>query len=364
MSSRHRQSAGRPEGSSRTPLSVRSIPALPQYKKPSYPLDGRAQEQLRHIYAGQQAKVLEVQNTKAITAIQDASVAIIDHLLTREKAVERKRKRWEKRGVGEDDPERKRVDEELKKLKEAVEQKTQELEKAMRGAVDEEMAQQRIKDSLNWLKEIATRQMEAEYETQRNQRTQSSQRRRNTASSQDDEDAGPTPGPTPLNGPRIELTGLSALFTERIESAKDQYLLHSHKTRYAQNNHYTGWRRVVHDAKYGDTIPVPHADTWFDDHGRPSLGVTATQDEEDDDLVIAQATISTKCPLTLQQFKVPFTSKKCPHSFEKDDVLTIIRRNPHKAIQCPVPGCDQVRIYSKLLPLIYDAWVDVPSKEQ
>jgi hypothetical protein len=53
------------------------------------------------------------------------------------------------------------------------------------------------------------------------------------------------------------------------------------------------------------------------------VGVGAEEDR-DNDIAIARERISIKCPLTLQEFKDPVTSKKYPHTFKKLAILNII----------------------------------------
>jgi hypothetical protein len=90
---------------------------------------------------------------------------------------------------------------------------------------------------------------------------------------------------------------------------------------------------------------MPHQSEWFAEAVAPPPGVTAggsaggTQDDGDDDIAISRATISTKCPLTLVEFVTPLTSTKCPHSFESEAVLGMIRQATNRTIQCPVTGC-------------------------
>jgi hypothetical protein len=165
-------------------------------------------------------------------------------------------------------------------------------------------------------------------------------------------DDGPTPGPTPLDGSRVALTGASELFAARIQREKDAYTARSHTSRYARNNDYRDFKRTVHDAKFGDDGPVlGHEDTWFTESGSPAPGITDTTQrgefDDDDDIVVDRATVSTRCPITYQQFKEPYSSNKCPHTFEKNAILDMIRKGPHrvdgqKAVECPVNGCDKV----------------------
>jgi SUMO ligase MMS21 Smc5/6 complex component len=75
-------------------------------------------------------------------------------------------------------------------------------------------------------------------------------------------------------------------------------------------------------------------------------------DNDDDDIEIEGEHISLKCPLTLLPFTDPVTSKKCPHSFERNAILPMIqnseariggvrRGDGERAVKCPI--CEQVR---------------------
>lgn len=142
-------------------------------------------------------------------------------------------------------------------------------------------------------------------------------------------------------------------------------------SRYATHNNYIGFKRIVHDALHPgeDAPPVPHADTWFPEYphatgsddptarntrNRSGAGGGPSADDSDDDIAIEREKTSLKCPITLLPFKDPVTSKKCPHSFEKEAILSMIsqsgarvggirRGEGERAVKCPV--CEKVREY-------------------
>src|SRR5437016_1407632 len=127
-----------------------------------------------------------------------------------------------------------------------------------------------------------------------------------------DDEEEQSPGPTPLDGEDMEITGPSVMLQNHIQASKDKYQALSHRTRYALHNSYIGFRRVVHDAQNPgeDAPPLPHASTWFTESGSPAPGITSrdqragagVEEDSDDDIAIARERISTKCPLTLQEF--------------------------------------------------------------
>lgn len=238
-------------------------------------------------------------------------------------------------------------------LQQKVDDATAKLEESMRAVIDSSVAAQRIQDALEWLRQNAPKQIEEEYESQMTQRA--TQRRRtqhadnSDAGSDAELDEGPTPGPTPLDGSRVALTGSVELFTGRMAREQDSYTSLSLTARYARHNEYRDFKRVIHDARYGDSIQLGHEDTWFTDAGEPALGVTQAVNEDEDDLVVDKATVSTKCPITFQTLREPVTSTKCPHTFEKGAILGMIRtsashfgRGGARSVACPIVGCDQV----------------------
>lgn len=111
--------------------------------------------------------------------------------------------------------------------------------------------------------------------------------------------------------------------------------------RYAINNDYISFKKNWHDALHPeDQIPLPDPSTWFDEHGRPTKGVVADADQ-DDDLVVEREIIDLKCPLSLQDMKEPYSNHRCRHTFEKTAIMEFIRSNNGVA-KCPV--CSEVHI--------------------
>lgn len=363
MSSRSRLSTAR---STAPRQSVRSTPSgdndantLPPYKKPSYPLDAEAVRALRDLQ-GRSVNDIKKHSKQAAAEITTAAENVNDKLRDHAEYMARRRKKWDagKNLQGRDVEERTMQELQLK-----VEEATAKLEESMRAVIDSGMAAQRIEETLDWLKNNAPTTLDQEYRTQRTQRemhrqsqSQADSQRRRTQHIDGDGDTemdeGPTPGPTPLDGSRIALTGASELFDSRIQREKNAYTALSLTARYARNNDYRDFKRIVHDAKYGDNGPdLGHEDTWFTETGSPAPGITDStrrgELDDDDDIVVDKASISTRCPITFQQFKEPYSSNKCPHTFEKNAILDMIRTGPHrvnqqKAVDCPVPGCSQV----------------------
>lgn len=145
---------------------------------------------------------------------------------------------------------------------------------------------------------------------------------------------------------------------------------------YSENNDYKGFYRIIHDSKHPDDAipPLPHPSTWFahlEDTNAFARSPTAAPSRntrqqrtragsstsaDSDDLAIERERISLKCPLTLLPFRDPVTSTKCPHSFEREAITSMISQSPMtapsqsstsarggrriRAVKCPV--CSEV----------------------
>ncbi|KAJ4298846.1 hypothetical protein N0V90_004088 [Kalmusia sp. IMI 367209] len=331
---------------------------LPPYKKPAHPLNQRAQDQLRTLN-GRSIVHLKEHSQKAGIRITDTVGLVQDILKEREDFIERARKNWEK---GIDTEEQEQEEARFAELQQKVEESTKRLEESMRAVIDSGIAAQRLEDSLDWLRQNAPGRLEQEFATQRSrresQRASQSQQHRTQDEEEEEEhevSQGPTPGPTPLDGSRPALTGASEMFADRMQRQKDEYTSISLGGRYSRNNAYIGFKRMLHDARYRDEErPLPDPNTWFTATGSPAPGITGhgEDNDDDDDIVMDRATVSIRCPLTFQQFKEPYTSVKCPHTFERNAILEMIRksnvrvggvpRGGEKAVGCPVAGCSQM----------------------
>lgn len=107
-------------------------------------------------------------------------------------------------------------------------------------------------------------------------------------------------------------------------------------TRYAGDNNYIGFYKMVHDSKFpsDDVPPLPHSSTWFKHLEDPNESTTGTSTrsrnqgrappDDDDEIAIQRERVSLKCPLTLMSFVDPVTSTKCPHSFEREAITNMI----------------------------------------
>ncbi|PLB41233.1 SUMO ligase MMS21 [Aspergillus candidus] len=120
--------------------------------------------------------------------------------------------------------------------------------------------------------------------------------------------------------------------------------------RYSTNNAYVGFYRIIHEAKHpgNDIPPLPSSSTWFTHLESPSQShpqshqQTSSQSQPirprprspspaspttSDDIAISSEIISLKCPLTLLPFQNPVSSTKCPHSFEREAIESMLSQS-------------------------------------
>ena len=364
----------------------RSSSALeaPEYEAPSNTLNFTAQRALQALPLKHPVYKLK-QHLKDATALITESAALINDRNTLKVAASLREERRRAKQSQDERPSQATADE-LDEMRTKVEDMTQRMEESLRKIIDGQMTVSTLEETLRSTHVHASQQQPA---TQRptQQPSQRSRRRHHDDDNTEAEDVQmadfePTipdatasqqqQQPPPLPPSATET------FMQNLNDSKDRYQSLSLRTRYASNNDYVGFRRTVHDARYPeeDAPPLPNPSTWFGESGAPAAGLTARTaggragggagDESDDDIAIARERISTKCPVTLLEFTQPLTSRKCPHTFQRDAILAMIEgsaarvggsnsnnrtgpRNGTKAVQCPVTGCDEVSYCTSLI---------------
>lgn len=303
-----------------------------------FPLNREAQIALERLNRTHKLNDLDASLQEAVSALGATAGEINDRLFDKEQAHRKDKKRREQAGSdaaeGQNDLER-----DLEEFKAKVERMTTRMEEGMRKMIDAQHSVQSLKDSV-----VSTHR-----EARENADTQASMQQARTQQYEDFQPTDPAAG-TQDRPSAIEI------FRAKNEDAKLKYQSNTLTSRYAKNNDYRNFRRVVNDARHpeGD-VQLPHEDEWFPDGPAPAPGMTsrAREDEDDDsdvDIAVSRAKISTTCPLTLAEFKKPLTSTKCPHSFESEAILSMIRRSDARdpargnvqVHQCPVTGCSQM----------------------
>lgn len=346
---RARQSNG-PSAASRA---TQATAAPPAYEPPTYPLNPNAQRALAHLAQTHSLRKLKEHLGAASDCLTEDVGKVNDRVHDRSEKMHKRVGKNQEKGA-EPNEELEELERQLQDVKDRAEKMTQRMDESMRKIIDGEQSVQNMEDIL---KAVSNQAMTA---SQAAQHSQSQQRRRRAAQADgDDEDEEmPDFDPTDPAGGAVtqnrQAFSLNEAFRTRLQDEKDRYQTRSLGDRYSTNNRYIGFKRTVHDALNPgeDAPPMPHAATWFNEGNTPAPGVTEAgnaHEDSDDDIAIARERISTKCPLTLQEFRQPVTSKKCPHTFEKEAIISLIGRRPQ--VQCPVPGCGHVchRLFLRLV---------------
>ncbi|GAB7357625.1 hypothetical protein MBLNU459_g0123t1 [Dothideomycetes sp. NU459] len=340
---------------------------LPGYQTLMHPLTADARQKMARLVNDRRLDGLDNNIRDMIECLGENAYQINDTLRTGNDQLRKERAR--KRAREEQDEADTAQDERLHRMETSVQEMRTEIEKITQRIDDNTRkmidGQNSINNVRSSLKEVAE-EASVTAGTQPTQRGQvrSQRRRRNNPDADEDEeydDFDPTDPTNAESQSTQRHTSSSASFKAKVERKKERYQALTLSARYSSNNDYRALKSFVHDALHGeDGVPLAHERTWFNDGVVPAPGVTtrsndAAGDESDDDIQIAKEKISTKCPLTLQEFADPVTSRKCPHSFEKEAIMGMINsptnvvrvggsgargsRDGQKAVQCPVPGC-------------------------
>ncbi|CAD0107898.1 unnamed protein product [Aureobasidium uvarum] len=293
---------------------------LPPYQPLQHPLSVAARDRLRHLSQPLKFQQNHQILAEVISCLSEAAAETNEALSSKEKALENARAK----ARNNDDPStsQQRVQEmeaQFEELQAKVDSMTAQMDKDVRKMID---ADNNIEDMQHTLTDLIRDVSNAS--TQRTQRTQ-----RGDDEDEDYPDFDPT---DPTNATQRPLA-VAELFGDRVDRAKTTFNSQSLTARYSRNNHYVNFKRITHEAQ-----------------DRPENGQTALGAEDsDDDFQIAKETISTRCPLTLREFEDPVTSRKCPHSFEREAITSMINMpNNHvrsegaAAVQCPVAGCQKL----------------------
>ncbi|KAF2837423.1 hypothetical protein M501DRAFT_977565 [Patellaria atrata CBS 101060] len=364
MSSKPRQS-GRPSSAQRRHIltSQSSQTALPAYQPPAHSLNPAGQRALDGLHQTHSLRKLQQHQQAAHTAISDAAYQINERYALqkeREKKAVVKRRQSGSRPTETDN----RRSEQTEEMRESVEQMTIQMEEAVRKLVDAQRAAIAIENGLSAVSNQSASQVL--------QNTQSQRHRPVDADGDDDmTDFDPTDPAAGNQSQAPPAFAPSEAFRHHLRDDKQRYQSRSYTTRYAENNDYKNFRRLVWAAQHpsDDPPPMPNANTWFPNRGSPAPGTTMilTQGngedaDSDDDMVVMRSKVSTKCPLTLMEFSDPVSSLKCPHTFERSAITSLIEgsdvdgmgnrrrplRNQDKAVRCPVPGCSKTIMLADL----------------
>lgn len=360
------------------PARVSTTPARPQsafYLQPQeYPLNHQALTSLDNLKKHDTpAQNTALQDTldRAAQLLTDAVGQLNDR--ANEERTRRQTRQQKLRRDGQTETEEEK--QEFKLYQEKVEALTKTMDESARKLVDD---QQFPKNSAIWVQHVVDKSKEfAQIDEEDEEGTVQNQ----------------PPGLDPSQ------SGTTMLHAAR-STAETEWNAQSLTQRYARNNTYADFYKMVWDSKNHSDHPPPLPDPsiWFalqegrnpgrntqrstqrsatatgNDEDEEDKPTQDTYDEEDTEIQMTSDVRSVRCPLTTRYFSEPMTSTLCPHSFEKSAILMFIResdkrtpltaeqenelnsrhprgskgrphaeammrnRNP-KCVQCPVPGC-------------------------
>lgn len=362
MSTRARQSTASVVPSSQHPASTATNP---NYEPPQFALNPEAQRALADLARKHQLKQLDDSFENAQSAITLCAAGINEQLSRRETHFKKLRQRQQASHDGEGEVDLGAAEAELEGIRVKVENMTKRMEEGMRKMIDGRHAIEHMKGSVASVADAARAEASTQASTLN---TRSQGRRRRGGDGEDDEDANEEEEyqdftPTDPAGGTQPVLSVSGAWMRKIDDEKMRYQNFTMAQRYAKENDYINFKGMVHSSRFPDgDLQQPHASTWFTENGAvPQPGVTgageAGDEDDDDDIQIQRSKTSTKCPLTLQEFKDPVTSSKCQHSFEASAIMEMLRnssdriggqRGPRggqtgeKAVRCPVASCDHM----------------------
>ncbi|KAI5237592.1 hypothetical protein E4T42_09194 [Aureobasidium subglaciale] len=314
---------------------------LPPYEPLQHPLSMAGRDRLRQLALPPKFQQNHNLLAEVISCLSEAAAETNEALSSKEKALERARSK----AANDEDAvaSQQRVqdmEKQFQELQAKVDSMTAQMDKDVRKMIDADSTIEEMQHTLtDLIKDVSNAS------TQRTQRAE-----RDTSEEYYDFD--PT---DPTNATQRPLA-VANIFNDRLTRARDRYTARTMTDRYSKNNHYIGFKNITHDARWDNEVnPVPAPHLWFKEdlpaHGRTPPGAQ----DSDDDLQIARETISTKCPITLQEFRDPVTSAKCPHTFEREAITSmidmptnIVRSDGARAVQCPVAGCQSILTLQEL----------------
>ncbi|KGO69180.1 Zinc finger, RING/FYVE/PHD-type [Penicillium italicum] len=351
-----------------THTSVSRATPLPEYEAPEAPLTVESQRQIAALLASQHLRTLRTHLQHAAEKLTHSGGEINERLCdarTRYEKMKEARRREGDENVDDDE-----ANEEYQRLAEEearVNAITAKMEEKTRLIVDSEIKLQGLTDAMGQIEREEGETVAAALGV-RQTRQQRARQRANAAA--DDDDEGPE---DPTDGDyedeqekemreRNAQNPPSRKLVDKLTEGVQKWDELSLTERYASNNSYIGFYRMVHDSKFpsDDVPPLPHSSTWFDhmeDTNTRSGASARTRNQRraspagsDDDVAIERERISLKCPLTLTPYQDPVTSTKCPHSFEREAIMDMINRSP-TTIAPPASRRGQRRVHVVKCPV-------------
>lgn len=329
--------------------------SLPEYEALQYALSPESQRKLSKILDGYDFKYLTEHLNEAIAAVTNSTTEINERLADRKTSTETRVRKLRERAAQQSTREEPRtveqLEESIKKFGQDVEGLTERADRQMRRIIDSQQNVNGVESSVAATLEHATSLAQTQAQTA----SQQPPPQQPPGGFPDDEY--PELEPTAQTAPTSSipnLRGPNSYFKEYLDDEKLRYENLDLEERYGGNQAYAEFRGLIHDALHGeDGPPRPPPSEWFKEGVPARPGETQqNEDDDDEDIQVTRAVTSTKCPITLQEFREPLTSTKCPHTFEASAIKEMISQSRSHmtrdtsgltggpVIQCPVASCD------------------------
>ncbi|KAI1387965.1 zinc-finger of the MIZ type in Nse subunit-domain-containing protein [Hypoxylon trugodes] len=305
---------------------------LPPYEPLACPLSDSAIRTLAQLCADGHTRKYEEQLSKSLELLSGSVRDLNDRFSERKETLQSlQAKRIERNGENSNDTKSDRehaVERAVLELQKDVPLLTEECDLAVRSVIDLKVE---LEDNNTAMRDVAQRiEREAEARTRRrrpSRRNRDPDAEDETQNMDQDEDMDDA-----------EIVGPVDLLKKAKQDAAAEYASKSLYEKYAVNNDYIDFKRLWHDAVHGaDGKPLPDATKWFSQNGANG----EMEDDEDEDLIVAEEHLDIHCPLSMVVMQNPYTSTKCKHTFEKESIVQFLRTKPGGKARCPQTGCNK-----------------------
>lgn len=318
------------------PATARSSHAhLPAYESPTCHLDEEGVGALRALVDNRQSITYSSFIKESFSLLGTSVSDMHERYRIQKDRLDHFRRRREEKGIEEKTADEERLEEHLERLAAQIDEYTREAEQGVRELIDDRVE---LEDEGRVMQLLFTTESTKRLSRPTTRNTRSGRRRAEEDSEEEEED----------EAFQQEVISLRDMLRTGRSDKKTQFTDMAAHQRYALDNDYAGFKKMWHDAAMGeDGPPLADPSRWFTEGGEPVIrGVALGEDEaldegSDDDIAVAREVISLHCPLTLRPLELPYSNRKCKHTFEKSALLDYLP--PRGTRQCPQTGCSEVR---------------------
>lgn len=308
---------------------------LPAYEAPTCHLDEEGVGALRALVDNRQSITYSSFIKESFSLLGTSVSDMHERYRIQKDRLDHLRRRREEKGIEEKTADEERLEEHLERLATQIDEYTREAEQSVRELIDDRVE---LEDEGRVLQFLFMAESTKRLSRPTTRNTRSGRRRGEEDSDEQDED----------EGFQQEVISLRNMLKTARSDKKAQFTDMAAHQRYALDNDYAGFKKMWHDAAMGeDGPPLADPSRWFTESGEPVIRSVAVGEDEgldegsDDDIAVAREVISLHCPLTLRPLELPYSNRKCKHTFEKSALLDYLP--PRGTRQCPQTGCSEVK---------------------